>query len=69
MVQKYLNQAGIHGASVHSLRHTFGTHQAARGTSLKTIQEVMGHKDIRTTEIYVSLANQMMRRELEENTL
>lgn len=69
MVQKYMDLAGIKGASVESLRHTFGTHHAAKGTSLKTIQEVMGHQDSRTTEIYISLARQIKRQELEENTL
>jgi site-specific recombinase XerD len=69
LMQKYLNQAGIRGASVHSLRHTFGTHHAAKGTNLKTIQEVMGHQDIRTTEIYISLAKEMQRKELQEHAL
>jgi integrase/recombinase XerD len=69
MVQKYMDEAGIKGASVESLRHTFGTHHAAKGTSLKTIQEVMGHQDSRTTEVYISLARQIRRTELEENSL
>jgi site-specific recombinase XerD len=69
MVQKYMDAAEIKGASVESLRHTFGAHHAARGTSLKTIQEVMGHRDSRTTDIYLSLARQLKRHELEENAL
>jgi len=69
IVQKYMTKAGIRGASVQSLRHTFGVHHAVRGTSLRTIQEVMGFKDIRSTEIYVILAKQMMRKELEEHAL
>jgi site-specific recombinase XerD len=69
MVQKYMDNAGVKGASVESLRHTFGTHHAAKGTSLKTIQEVMGHRDTRTTEIYISLARRMSQTELEENSL
>jgi site-specific recombinase XerD len=56
-------------ASVESLRYTFGTHHAARGTSLKTIQEVMGHQDCRTAEIYIKLARQIKHKELEENAL
>ena len=69
MVQKYMGAAKIKSASVESLRHTFGAHHAARGTSLKTIQEVMGHKDIRTTEIYLTLAKQLYRKELEMKAL
>jgi hypothetical protein len=38
-----------------------------RGTRLKTIQKVMGHQDIRTTEMYIPLANELAKKELEEN--
>jgi site-specific recombinase XerD len=41
----------------------------ARGTSLKTIQEVMGHQDIRTTESYIPLAKEIAKKEMEENAL
>jgi site-specific recombinase XerD len=69
MLRKYFTQAGIIGASVHSLRHTFGTHHAAKGTNIKTIQEVMGFKDVRNTEVYLSLAKELQRKELQENAL
>lgn len=59
VVQKYYEQAGIEGATVQSLRHTFGVHHIVRGTSLKTIQKMMGHKDIRSTLIYKSLAQDL----------
>lgn len=58
VIGKYFEIAGIGNASVNSLRHTFGTLQAVKGTNLKTIQKVMGHKERRTTGIYLSLANQ-----------
>ena len=69
MLYRYFIQTGINGASVHSLRHTFGTHHAAKGTSIKIIQEVMGHRDVRNTEIYLSLAKELHRRDLEDNAL
>ena len=69
VIEKYMGKAGIKGASVHSLRHTFGTHHAAKGTSIKTIQKVMGHKDSRTTEMYLDLAKDIQAKELEENAL
>lgn len=65
----YYLQAGIGGATVQSLRHTFGAHHAAKGTSLKTIQSVMGHKDIRSTSIYLFLADDIGKKELRENAL
>ena len=37
----------------HDLRHTFGTQMAAAGTPMRTLQEWMGHRDIKTTERYV----------------
>jgi site-specific recombinase XerD len=69
VVQKYLELAEIHGASVHTLRHTFGAHHIAQGTSLKTVQKVMGHKDERSTSIYNLLANELMNKELGEHAL
>lgn len=69
MIERYMDEAGIKGASVESLRHTFGTHHAARGTDLRTIQKVMGHKDSRTTETYIYLAKHVISQEMEENSL
>ena len=40
----------------HDLRHTFGTRLAATGVPLRTIQEFMGHADMKTTQIYVHYA-------------
>jgi site-specific recombinase XerD len=69
VVHKYLELAEIHGASVHTLRHTFGAHHIAKGTCPKTVQKVMGHKDERSTSIYSLLANELMNRELGEHAL
>jgi integrase len=40
----------------HDLRHTFGTRCAAQGLPIRTLQESMGHKDIKTTERYADYA-------------
>jgi integrase/recombinase XerD len=63
MLHKYFTQTGIVGASVHSLRHTFAVHHVAKGTSLKTLQEVLGYADIRNTRVYVPLAQELKTRE------
>jgi len=69
LIRKYLEEAQIKGASVHSLRHTFGTHHVAKGTSLRSVQEALGHKDLKTTSIYVSLARDLMNKEFQEHAL
>ena len=69
VVMKYYRMANITGASVHSLRHTFVVQHLIKGTSLKTVQEVMGHTDIRTTEEYIPLAREITKKELEDNAL
>ena len=67
LAKKYLDEAGIEGASVHTLRHTMATHHVAQGTDLKTVQETLGHTNLATTAIYVSLAKSAQRKALQEN--
>lgn len=69
MLKKYLEKAGIAGASIQTLRHTFGAQHLAKGTSPKTVQDVMGLKDARSTAIYHTLAKKIVSRELEEHAL
>jgi site-specific recombinase XerD len=44
------------GGSIHSLRHSFGTHLALKGTPIKTLQQLMGHATITTTMKYMHVA-------------
>jgi site-specific recombinase XerD len=69
-IQKYYKEAGIRKkASVHTLRHTFATHQIHNGLKINQLKDVLGHKKMETTYKYVHLDRTNLRREMEAGAL
>ena len=67
IIKKQAKEVGIEkDFSPHTLRHSFATHLLENGADLRSIGEMLGHENIKTTQIYTHLSNSKKRKDYED---
>lgn len=65
-IKEYAEKCGLQGVSPHTLRHSFATHLIQNSADVRSVQQMLGHADISTTQIYTHITDTHLRKTYEK---